>query len=106
MPTVQAEQDNINFLGDMAKDDRLKPDDEFGIGHGGMPSNSFTGKFKKHYRFDRYDEVWAETYENGVLIYKGTTGVYQWFNKNRGHIAFDKVRLWGQRSSALNRMMG
>lgn len=69
------------------------------------PIKSVTGALKKHYQYDQYDEVWAETYEHGVLIHKAGAGNYEWYFNERSSIAFRKVFLWGQRSKLLNRMM-
>jgi hypothetical protein len=99
---VEEKIGDIVFLGNVARG--TVPDEKFGIGYGGLPCPAFTGKHKKHYQYDRFDEVSVDLYENGAMLRKAGTGVYEWFGKTRIQDCFDKAKVLGARSKALNRM--
>ena len=98
MQTIEQEQENIRFLGDISK----------GIAgvmyRGGVP-RSISGKFIKHYQYDKYDEVSVELYENGAAFQEQGRGD-EWFAKPNQNKAFEKAKIRGARSEALNSMMG
>lgn len=95
---VDREIENARFLGEVAKG--TIPDRVFK----GIPSKSITGEFKKHYQYDRFDEVWVELYEKGAILHKAGSPDYEWYEKRNVNKCFDKARVLGDRSKGLNRM--
>lgn len=96
--SIRREQDNIRELANLAKGIDGK------MYKGGVPS-SITGKFIKHYSYDRFDEVSVETFANGAAFHEVGKGD-EWFPRPNEKKAFEKARLRGARSRALNSMMG
>ncbi len=96
---IEAEIDHITMLGQIAKD-VCEPDLK-----GFLPSLSITGKFKKHYQYDKYNEVYVDLYENGALLYKAGS-VYEWYGKGKVSKCFEKAKILGSRSKSLNKMFG
>lgn len=70
---------------------------------GGVPS-AVSGAVIKHYSYDRFDEVEVFLCQNGAIFHEIGKGD-EWFAKPVQQRAFDKAKLRGARSSALNRMM-
>ena len=94
---VRAETEMCVSLGEMARG--ITGDLQY------EPSDAIKGKFIKHYSYDRFDEVYVETFENGAVLFKAG-GHYEWFGKARVKACFEKAKTLGARSKALNRMMG
>jgi hypothetical protein len=98
MVTIEQEQENIRFLGDISQ----------GIAgvmyRGGVPK-AISGNFIRHYQYDRFDEVSVELYENGAAYQEAGKGD-EWFARPNQSKAFEKAKFRGARSKALNSMMG
>lgn len=97
--TIQAIQDEARDLSSASKSDHYAPDDTTGCFATG--EGTFTGKFRKHYSYDRFDEVYLENFENGCIVHK-QGGPDMWFEANRRRIGFELAKMLGRRSKALN----
>ena len=97
MPSIEAQQ---QYCRDCKSDAETWHGEMF---PGGVPK-TVTGDFKKHYSYDQFDEVYIETFERGAVLYVAGKGD-EWFPKCIQHWAFEKAKLLGARSKALNRMM-
>jgi hypothetical protein len=96
--TIEQEQENIRFLGNLASGIS-------GVMYRGCVPTSITGKFVKHYQYDRFDEVYVELFENGAVFHK-IGGGDEWFAKPNQNKAFEKAKIAGARSKSLNSMFG
>jgi hypothetical protein len=97
-PSIEQEQENIRFLGNLASGIT-------GVIYRGSVPTSVMGKFIRHYQYDKFDEVYVELYENGAVFHK-IGGGDEWFEKKIQQKAFEKAKIAGQRSKALNSMFG
>ncbi len=95
---IEQEMENARSLGSLAKG--IEADRLFK----GIPPESITGKFKKHYQYDKWDEVWVELYEKGALFHKAGSPHYEWYETKNVKRCLDKAKLLGSRSKVLNSM--
>jgi hypothetical protein len=93
--SVEREIDEMRTLGEMSKG--IEPDLPY------EPGKGVKGKFIKHYRYDEWDEVYVELFENGAVFCELGKGC-EWYDKKNQQRAFDKAKLRGERSRGLNRM--
>jgi hypothetical protein len=95
---IKAEQDHIRALSSM-----------IGTGEPDLPyepREDVTGKFIRHYSYDRFDELYIEVYENGVVLGDCFKRRYEWYFNSRKQEAFDRVKLIKQRNGGIDRMLG
>ena len=96
--SVYNQEAECQLLAEVARG--IRPDLDF------EPVESITGKLIKHYSYDRFDEVWAERFENGVLVHRAGVGNYYWFYNKNSQKGFELAKTWGARSKSLNSMFG